>query len=38
VPEPGVLEEFLAVIRDRESQLLHRLYAAAADPFRGIEP
>jgi len=34
----GGAGEFLAVIHDRESQLLQRLYAGEADPFRGIEP
>jgi hypothetical protein len=34
----GGAEDFLAVIHDRESQLLERLYAGEADPFQGIEP
>jgi hypothetical protein len=34
----GGAEDFLAVVRERESQLLERLYAGAAEPFRGIEP
>ena len=34
----GGAEEFLAAIRERESQLIERLYAGAADPFGGIEP
>jgi hypothetical protein len=34
----GGAQEFLAVIRERESQLLARLYAGEANPFRGIEP
>jgi hypothetical protein len=34
----GGAEEFLATIRARESQLLERLYAGEADPFRGMAP
>lgn len=34
----GGAGDFLAVIHERESQLLERLYAGEAEPFRGMEP
>jgi len=34
----GGAAEFLALVRERESQLLERLYAGAAEPFLGMEP